>query len=47
MATKKNSEEKRPVKNVLVKGKVKYIELADKEIEELQNLAAEAAKQEV
>ncbi len=35
MATKKNSEEKRPVKNVLVKGKVKYIELTDKEIEKL------------
>ena len=43
---KKNSEEKRPVKNVLVKGKVKYVELTDKEIEELQKLAAEAEEQE-
>lgn len=40
MATKKNSEEKRPVKNVLVKGKVKYVELTDKEIEKLKALAA-------
>ena len=37
----KKTEEKRPVKNVLVKGKVKYVELTDKEIEELQKLAAE------
>ena len=40
MATKKNSEEKRLVKNILVKGKVKYVELTDKEIEELKALAA-------
>ena len=37
----KKTEEKRPVKNVLIKGKVKYVELTDKEIEELQKLAAE------
>ena len=37
----KKTEEKRPVKNVLVKGKVKYVEMTDKEIEELQKLAAE------
>lgn len=37
----KKTEEKRPVKNVLVKGKVKYVELTDKEIEELKKLAEE------
>ena len=40
----KKTEEKRPVKNVLIKGKVKYVELTDKEIEELQKLAAEYAE---
>lgn len=43
MATKKNSEATRPLKNVLVKGKVKYVEMTDKEIEELEKFAAEAA----
>lgn len=46
MATKKNSEATRPLKNVLVKGKVKYVELTDKEIEELEKLAAEYAASE-
>lgn len=36
----KKTEEKRPVKNVLIKGKVKYVELTEKEIEELKALAA-------
>lgn len=36
---KKSTEEKRPVKNVLVKGKIKYVELTEKEIKELKAIA--------
>lgn len=39
----KKSEEKKYIKNVLVKGKVKYVNMTDKEIEELEKLAAEEA----
>lgn len=39
---KKKTEERKYIKNVLVKGKVKYIEMTDKEIAELQKLTAEA-----
>lgn len=46
MATKKKSEATRPLKNILEKGKVKYVELTDKEIEELEKLAAEDAEAE-
>lgn len=42
----KKSEERKYIKNVLVKGKVKYVEMTEKEIEELQKLAAEAEEQE-
>lgn len=31
----KKSEEKKYIKNVLVKGKVKYVEMTDKEVEKL------------
>ena len=37
----KKSEDRKYIKNILVKGKVKYVEMTDKEIEELQKLAAE------
>lgn len=43
---KKSTEEKRPVKNILVKGKVKYVELTEQEINKLQKLAAETVEQE-
>ena len=38
---KKNTEDRKYMKNVLVKGKVKYVEMTNKEIEELQKLAAD------
>ena len=39
---KKKTDERKYIKNVLVKGKVKYVEMTAKEIEELQKLAAKA-----
>ena len=42
----KKSEDRKYIKNVLVKGKVKYVEMTAKEIEELQKLATEAEETE-
>ena len=41
----KKSEKRKYIKNVLVKGKVKYVEMTEKEIAKLQSLAAEAEKE--
>ena len=42
----KKSEEKKYIKNVLVKGKVKYVDMTEKEIEALLKASEEAAEQE-
>lgn len=42
----KKSEERKYIKNVLVKGKVKYVEMTTKEIEALLKASEEAEEQE-
>ncbi len=42
----KKSEDKKYIKNILVKGKVKYVEMTEKEIEALLKASEEAAEQE-
>lgn len=42
----KKSDTKKYIKNVLVKGKVKYVEMTEKEIETLLKASEEATDQE-